>query len=406
MKKLLMIAVILALGVSVSFAIDGSSLVSNGIGFMFPSGYTAPVTTSIEKKNDDERTVEKEFKTSKGKTLTINLKTGGALVIKGWDKELVNVKATIGGRDAKDLKFDFNEADNGVEINSKYVGHKEGWSSDCELEIMVPDKYDISIYTMGGAVTLSNIEGRMTGKTLGGALVLDHLKGYLELKTMGGAVTLTSSDVDGRVETMGGPVIMEDVTGGVKGHTMSGKVNFSNADDKNAEDAKDEVKITSMGGSINVNEAPLGADVSTMGGAIKINSAKKFVKAKTMGGNISILDVDGSVKAHTMSGDVEVNMTGSGDDRDVKLTSMSGDITLEVPADFSMNVSVKLAYTEGREGKYKFTNDFGLNQEVSDEWDESQGTPRKYITATGSVNGGKNSVVIETINGNVHIKKH
>ncbi|MGE5440424.1 MAG: DUF4097 family beta strand repeat-containing protein, partial [Bacteroidota bacterium] len=223
---------------------------------------------------------------------------------------------------------------------------------------------------------------------------------------MGGAVTLTSSNVDGRVETMGGPVMMEDVTGGVKGHTMSGKVNFSNAEGQSAEDGNEEVKISSMGGSIDVDKAPLGADVSTMGGAIKINSAKKFVKAKTMGGNISILDIDGSVKAHTMSGDVEVNVTGSGDDRDVKLTSMSGDITLEVPADFSMNVSVRLAYTEGREGKYKVTSDFAINQDVSGEWDESQGTPRKYITGTGSVNGGKNSVVIETINGNVHIKKH
>ncbi|MCU7493354.1 MAG: DUF4097 family beta strand repeat-containing protein [Bacteroidota bacterium] len=405
MKKLIMIAVILALGFSVSFAIDGSSL-TRGISFMFPFGYTAPAKNSIEKKNDDERVVEKEFKASKGKTLTINLKTGGGIVVKGWDKDLVNIKATIGGRDAKDLKFDFNEVEQGVEINSKYTGDKEGWSSDCDLVIMVPDKFNLSLYSMGGAVSLSNIEGRMTGKTMGGALTLDHLKGYLELKTMGGAVTLTSSNVDGRVETMGGPVMMEDVTGGVKGHTMSGKVDFSNVNNKNAEDIKDEVKITSMGGGINVNAAPLGADVSTMGGEIKINSAKKYVKAKTMGGNITILDVDGSVNAHTMGGDVEVNMTGTGDDRDVKLTSMSGDVTLEIPADFSMNVKVKLAYTEGREGKYKIESDFGLSQDESKEWDGDEGTPRKYITGTGSFNGGKNSVVIETINGNVLIKKH
>lgn len=406
MKKLVMIAVILALGFSVSFAIDGSNLAANGISFIFPLGYNTPVTNNIEKKKDDGKNVEKEFKAAKGETLTINLKTGGDLTIKGWDKELVNIKANIDGRDAEDFEFNFNEVEKGVEITSKYIGNKNGWSGDCELEIMVPDRFNVSLYTMGGGVTLSGIEGEMTGKTMGGELSLDHLKGYLDLKTMGGAVTLTNSDVDGNVETMGGPVSIQDVTGGVKGHSMGGNVSYSNVTNRESGKTNNEVKITSMGGNIDVDKAPLGADVSTMGGTITINSAKKFVNAKTMGGKIRILDVDGSVKAHTMGGDVEVNMTGAGDDHDVKLTSMSGDITLEVPSDLSMNVSVKLAYTEGNEGKYKVISDFGLSQDESKDWDEENGTPRKYITGTGSFNGGKNSVVIETINGNIYLKKH
>lgn len=405
MKKLLMIAAILALSVSVSFAIDGSSLVNNGLGFMLPSSISEYKDNAVEKKSDDEKTVEKEFKAQKGKTLTINLKTGGGLVIKGWDKELVSIKATIGGRDAKDFKFDFNEVENGVEITSLYTGHKDGWSGDCKLEIMVPDRFNLSLYTMGGAIALSSIEGEMTGKTLGGALALDHLKGNLELKTLGGAVTLTDSDVDGHVETLGGPVVMENVTGSVKGHTMGGKVRSSNVK-SSGDNGKEEVKINSMGGNIDVDKAPLGADVSTMGGRITINSAKKFVKAKTMGGNISILDVDGSVKAHTMAGDVKVNMTGTGDDHDVKLTSMSGDITLEIPQDLSMDVLIRLTYTEGREGKYKIISDFNLSQDESKDWDEGHGTPRKYITGTGSFNGAKNTIEIETINGNVYLKKH
>ncbi|MGE5431372.1 MAG: DUF4097 family beta strand repeat-containing protein [Syntrophomonadaceae bacterium] len=405
MKKLVMIAIILALGFSVSFAIDGSSLVNNGISFIYPLSFTAPVQKKIEKKNEDDKTVEKEFKIAKGKTLIVDLKTGGGLKITGWDKELVNIKASIGGQDSEDLKFEFEEVENGVKIVSSYVGNKSGWSSDCELEIMVPDKFNLSLYTMGGGIELSNIDGEMTGNTMGGQLTLERLKGNLDLKTMGGAVSLTNSDVDGHVETMGGEVSIKDVTGSVKGHSMGGNVSYSNVTNRNGESTKEEVKIETMGGNIDVDTAPLGADVSTMGGAIKIGSVKKYVKAKTMGGNISIMDADGSVTANTMAGDVEVNMTGIGDDHDVKLTSMSGDITLEVPEGLSMDVSVKLTYTEGKEGKYKIISDFSLKQDESKEWDNDHGTPRKYIIGTGSFNGAKNRVVIETINGNVYLKK-
>jgi hypothetical protein len=46
----------------------------------------------------------------------------------------------------------------------------------------------------------------------------------------------------------------------------------------------------------------------------------------------------------------------------------------------------------------------GLRQSETSEWDRSQGSPRKYIRAAGTVGGGEHKVKIRTINGNIEIR--
>jgi DUF4097 and DUF4098 domain-containing protein YvlB len=160
-----------------------------------------------------------------------------------------------------------------------------------------------------------------------------------------------------------------------------------------------------MGGYINVNVAPKGAKVSTMGGDIEIRSAKEFVRAKTMGGDIEIDEVDGWVKATTMAGSIEVTMVGNPDkgDRNVSLTSMSGDIELTVPAGLSMELDLELSYTKGHEGDYDIHSDFDFEREETKKWDRDNGSPRKYIYGKASIKGGKHSIRIKTINGDIYL---
>ena len=49
--------------------------------------------------------------------------------------------------------------------------------------------------------------------------------------------------------------------------------------------------------------------------------------------------------------------------------------------------------------------DFDLKEERTKDWDDEDGTPRKYIYGKGQIGGGKNRIRIETINGNVYLKK-
>jgi DUF4097 and DUF4098 domain-containing protein YvlB len=350
---------------------------------------------------------EKEFATSAGKKVDIDLKTGGGIAIRGWARDSVLVRGFREGRDGDDATLEMELTSSGVSVRSYYAGSRRNRNGGIRLEISVPRRYDVRVESMGGGVSIDDVEGTMTGKTMGGELTLTGLKGNLDLLTMGGAVTLRHSDVDGSVKTMGGAVDVEDVTGNVKPSSMGGNVTQKNITRRSGEKSGGEVNISTMGGAINVDDAPEGAVLSTMGGPIHVRSAARFVKAKTMGGEVRLDAVDGWIDATTMGGDMKATMTGdpSAGKRSVALSSMAGDITLSVPAGLSMDITIELSYTEGHEGEYTITSDFPIRQEVSREWERDNGSPRKTIHGTGTVSGGNNRITLKTINGNVTLKK-
>ncbi len=268
---------------------------------------------------------------------------------------------------------------------------------------MVPSKFNVSLETMGGPVSIKNVDGEISGQTMGGGLDLSNLKGNLKLKTMGGPINLYDSEVDGSVHTMGGPVSITNVKGDVKGTTNGGPVTLKNVTSKSGKSTGNEVNISSMGGEINVDAAPNGANVKTLGGDITIKSAGKFVKAKTNGGSIDIENADASIEAKTNGGDINAEMVGeaSKGNRDVNLKSNSGNITLTVPEKLSMDIDIKIGGVDKDGSQNKIYSDFPLKKEIlnNDEYDSYT------LHGSGTVNGGKNKVTIKTINGDVYLKK-
>ena len=349
--------------------------------------------------------IERKFEISSGSKVEIDLNTGGSINITGWEQELVQVTAEV-EYDINDYRIDFKERSSRLSIDVSYAGRGRH-SGDVEITVYVPRRTDLELETMGGDITIDNIEGEIDGETMGGELDLSNLKGKIELTTMGGDIDVRDSDLDGEVKTMGGDITFRDVSGDVEGSTMGGDVKYIGQGKRASQNTDREVRISTMGGEIKVDNAPAGANVSTMGGDIKIGSAGKYVKAKTMGGDIELKEVDGGFKVSTMGGDVTAKMIGNPDkgDRDIDISSMGGDITLTVPAGLSMNFDLKLTYTKRSSGSYKIISDFPVNTEETDDWDYSDGSPRKYIFGTGEVAGGKFQVKIETINGDIIIRK-
>jgi DUF4097 and DUF4098 domain-containing protein YvlB len=196
--------------------------------------------------------------------------------------------------------------------------------------------------------------------------------------------------------------------------------NFNEQDSTNT---SGEVRISKMGGGIDIDSAPHGANLSTMGGNIHVGNVAESatlktmggsidvdqstgpVNANTMGGAITISTADGPVKATTMGGDITVRETGSSaDERDIELSSKGGRIELTVPKDFPMDVRITLAYTKADRG-YHIEQHAGLEVSETGDWDNSHGTPRKYIRASGRVGNGKNKVTIDTIDGDVILRQ-
>lgn len=354
-----------------------------------------------------DKMIQKTFNVSAEETLDIDLKSGGPIHIKGWQNQQVDIVVRFKNGNARDWKITFNKTEEGVEVESRYTGTRSKRYGSPAFDIKVPSRFNLKVRTMGGGITIDGVEGSFKGKTMGGALTLSHLKGEIDLKTMGGEVTLTDSDIDGKVKTMGGRVLFENVVGDVKGSSMGGNVIYKNVKSRSGDSTGKVVSITTMGGAINVSDAPQGAKVTTMGGDIHIKSAREFIKAKTMGGDITIDSIDGWVKATTMGGNVQVTMTGNPakGDRHVTLSSLGGDITLLVPPGLSMDIELELSYTKESRKNYKIISDFNIRQKKTDQWDYSMGSPRKYIYGKAQIKGGTHKIKIKTINGNITLKE-
>ncbi len=168
--------------------------------------------------------VHRNFKVEKGGKLKMKLKAGGSISITGWDKDEVEVKASIGGRDWQDCNVDFNQTSSGVEIISEYKDDLGSHSGSSHFDVMVPNKFNLRLETMGGKIDVHYVNGDLNGKTMGGRMDLSNLKGHVDFSIMGGQISLTDSEVDGKVSTMGGNILIENVKGNVAGSTIGGKV--------------------------------------------------------------------------------------------------------------------------------------------------------------------------------------
>lgn len=349
-----------------------------------------------------ERTIDIDA----GKQLKVDMTSGGTITVEGWDKKQVKIELDLGRSDLNENDIDVDKNSRGVSIEVRENGHSRH-SGGLELLVYVPKKFDLELETMGGGINITDIEGEIEGQTMGGSLKLDGLISEIALTTMGGSINAKDSKLDGELKTMGGSIEFENVTGEVKATTMGGSVTMKNNKGTTVKDIS-EVKISTMGGGIHVDDAPNGADVHTMGGDITVNSAKKYVKAKTMGGEIEIKAIDGSVKATTMGGDITVNMVGdaSGTDHSVELSSMGGEVTLILPKNIDAEFDIHLVYTKDSRKDYEITSDFDFKIEEKDkDWNYSKGEARKEIIGTGKTGGGKHIIYVKTINGDITIKK-
>lgn len=214
-------------------------------------------------------------------------------------------------------------------------------------------------------------------------------------------------------------VAMSLMIAGCRGR-HSGSYGFDDGSDYR--DGSGVVRVSKMGGDIDVEDAPGGAVLSTMGGVIRLKDDGSYATLKTMGGNIDIGKADGAIDATTMGGNIRILAAGDSvhsttmggnlsvrlvpsavKTRNIDLSTMGGQVELIVPKDFPMEIDVELAYTRENGHKPSITEPFGLTHTESSDWDYSHGSPRKYLYAKGKVGAGGNRVTIKGIAGDVTI---
>ena len=364
-------------------------------------------------------------------TLSLDLKTGGNVTITGWDRAEVAVRASLGGRDWRATEVSLTPSDAGARLKSDYTERGVSRSSRHTFQINVPRNYSVRLSSAGGSLSITGVDGVFTGETGGGEINIQKANGEVDIRTGGGEVHVSDSRLNGNVSTGGGIVRIERVSGDLNGKSGSGPVIYSHSGSGSGGGSgsgtgsgtttttysyrsglhsrgfgASEIRMNSAGGGISLPAAPDGAEVTTGGGPIRIGPSGGEVYAWTGGGPIDIGPATGSVEAHTGGGDVTIELRGAGA-HSVDVSSGRGQVTLVLPRDLNATLDLETAYTNNFGHKTRIVSDVPLQTTETANWDDSQGTPRRYVRARQTVASGTGGGVIRvrTVNGDIVLKR-
>jgi beta-lactamase regulating signal transducer with metallopeptidase domain/DUF4097 and DUF4098 domain-containing protein YvlB len=417
---------------------------------------TEPVTVAPLGTQRRDTTFERTLDARSGARLVLDLETGGAVTVHGWDEPRALLRVRLAGPNWRDTRVDFERVEAGVRLHSDFAGYRGTTRTNHEFELWVPRQSDIELSSAGGSLSIDDLDGRFSGHTGGGEIDIRGAKGRSTLSTGGGDVSVTASDLRGTVSTGGGSVVLSKVTGGLRGSSGSGPVVYGEragqlmtrgADLRSSDTTADlsgititsdritavngrgtvttttdnnrtnsigrsldrgPLHITKAGGAISLDEVPDGATIHTGGGNIVVERAGGDLTATTGGGDVELRRVEGSASVSTGSGDVRITVVDDEDrEHNIEARSGRGTIELVLPRSLDARVELETAYTEGFGRRTRIESDWTLERSESKEWESDNGeTPRKFVRGTVVVGRGRGLIRINTVNGDIIVRRN
>lgn len=363
-----------------------------------------PITDAI----GNSAPVAETFKVEKGGNLVVDIENIGAdVTVKVWTKLEVAVTAHgLRDSDMEDLKIEKDGTTVYVLFDDGYNRRGRG---NVRFSINVPSEFNLDIGTSGGDVAVTgSIKGTVVGGTAGGDIEVDDVEGKVELRTAGGDVTVGDVDGDARLRTAGGDIEVGDVTGELTAQTAGGDIETGDVKkDLVAQTAGGDIECAGVGGEAKAETA--GGDIElgivkgevqaeTAGGDIEVRGATGEATASTSGGDITLTGIKGFVEAATAGGDIHVELDPS-NAASSSMETKGGDVMLFLPANAKVTIEARIRLRDwdrhGRED-YDIRSDFKAEQH-----DRSD----REVRARYVINGGGKVISMETVNGNIEIRK-
>jgi DUF4097 and DUF4098 domain-containing protein YvlB len=366
------------------------------------------------------------FKIGKSGTLIVQIEGVGAdILVSTWEKGEIELR--IDGLSDEDLKdLETREDGNTVHVEL-YLDGGWGKSRSARFSFTVPSEINLDLGTSGGDITVANlikgtvtagtsggdievgeVAGNVTAATSGGDVEIGKVTGKVELKTSGGDVTALDVIGDAELETSGGDIVVGNVKGACTTSTSGGDIKVGKIEksliastaggDITIEDVGGDARASTAGGDVVVGMVSGSAVLKTAGGDIELRGASGTVEAKTAGGDIDCSNVTGSIAAGTAGGDVyaELNPSGSGMSA---LETAGGDVEIVLPADAKATIDARIKIRRGWGGDkedYDILSDFPAETHEKDS---------KLIRGHYVIGGGGATIRLETVNGNIEIRK-
>lgn len=255
-----------------------------------------------------ERVIEKSFSVEPGGLLKVETQ-GGTVRVETSNDSTVKVVAKLVIKADSDREADkileklslvIEQSGQGVTATAKYDKKPSAWRwgswppVQVSFVVTVPTRYNVSLKTSGGDVSVSDLNGKAHARTSGGNITLGKITGDVDAGTSGGNVRLA--------------------------------------------EGRGSVKLNTSGGNVTVDHAIGPTDLDTSGGDISVGSVENTLKASTSGGNVTAgilgafegdcyLDTSGGSVRAKVSRDAAFNLDASTSGGDVKAAGLT--ITIE-----------------------------------------------------------------------------
>jgi DUF4097 and DUF4098 domain-containing protein YvlB len=175
------------------------------------------------------------------------------------------------------------------------------------------------------------------------------------------------------LQTAGGDIDIRNIKGRVEGETSGGELVI--------EQIEGTIRLTTSGGDVRARNLSGTISLETSGGNITGENLIGPLTVETSGGNIDLRACDGKIHASTSGGDVRLV---ANDNKGIDLSTSGGNVTLRLPKSTGADVS---AETTGGD----VSCDFPINGKLRDG------------SLHGKINGGGNTVRLETSGGEILI---
>jgi hypothetical protein len=141
-------------------------------------------------------------------------------------------------------------------------------------------------------------------------------------------------------------------------------------------------------------------------GDISIKDFTGVVEVNTVNGDIIAENISGEAVASTVEGDLKISFITLNKDRDQYLSTVNGDVDITLPTEVKADI---LARTMDGDVYTGFDVDLTYGNQLEDrKGDVPQYPYNPYYNSniiTAHINGGGNKVYLNTINGNIYIRK-
>ncbi|MBM2840173.1 MAG: hypothetical protein HW412_701, partial [Bacteroidetes bacterium] len=338
-------------------------------------------------------------------TLDVSI-NGGDIRIVTWEKNEVSVSI-----ESFDEEEEYNDVRMSQQGNTVRITDRDSWGSDARFDITVPSQFNLRLETSNGDISVKgNLVGNIDGETSAGNIKLGDVEGTVEMRTSGGDIR--AGKINGRASlgTSGGEIDVVSSTSELDLRSSGGDIRVGNVGkslraktaggDIIIGDVGGEATVATAGGNVRVGKVSGQASLSTAGGDVELNGGNGTIRASTSGGNILLANLSGSVDAKTSGGDIHAELTPTGKGKS-RLSSSNGIIKLYIPETAKATITARIriqGWWRSQKDEYLIRSDFKEESSLRDE-DERE-IEAKYV-----LNGGGESITLETVNSDIEIRK-